>query len=557
MKYTLADLIDIPKLQAILDSLSAATNILSAVLDTEGRILTASGWHDICLNFHRCNTATRLRCHASDTYISKHLLAGERYVIYRCANGMIDCASPIILNGEHLGNVFTGQLFTEPPDVDFFRAQAKQYGFNEEEYLEALSKVPVIPRDKLEKILDFLSQFAELLADSGSKRLQQLEAQEALRISEENHRTIFESVNDGILINAMDPPRIIDVNPKASEIYGYTREQFRDIDIETVSAGYPPYSGKEAQRWIEKAAEDGPQLFEWLAKDRSGKCFWVEVSLKSAMLGNEKRILAIVRDISERKQAEEERRQFHEEQEQLRLLKQSESLKDQFLSILSHELRTPINSISGFGSILEDGIAGPLNEKQHEYLRKILAGADNLLSLVNDILDISRIQAGQFAITPAPMSFQEVARETLENLKSLADRKHQSLCNEIPHDLPVAMADSLRITQVLSNLVNNAIKFTAEGGKIVVRASIKGDYLCCEVEDNGIGISREDIPKLFKRFTQLDMTLTRKAGGTGLGLSISKAIIEAHGGNIGVESEPGQGSVFWFTLPLSTPSTEI
>ncbi|HBN10004.1 MAG TPA: hypothetical protein DD435_15640 [Cyanobacteria bacterium UBA8530] len=180
----------------------------------------------------------------------------------------------------------------------------------------------------------------------------------------------------------------------------------------------------------------------------------------------------------------------------------------------------------------------------------MLEGAENLMALVDDLLDLARMQAGRFSVIPQRVFFTEVASKAIENLKPLADRKHLALFGEIPVDLPPVMADPQRLGQVLSNLLNNAVSFTPEGGQIRVRAFIEGEWLRCEVKDTGVGIAPEDVPKLFKRFSQLDMTATRKARGTGLGLSISKAIVEAHGGQIGVESELGKGSTFWFTLPL-------
>lgn len=283
-------------------------------------------------------------------------------------------------------------------------------------------------------------------------------------------------------------------------------------------------------------------------------------------------IQAVIQDITERKQAENHLMKLNEtleqrifestkqlaaadaekssiQQAQIAALEQAGIFKDQFLSILSHELRTPLNSINGFGSILLDEVAGSLNEIQHEYLSKMLSGADKLLALVNDLLDMTRIQAGQFSIIPHAIDFPEVVGKVLEILNPLADQKHQCLLNAVPDDLPPVMADDLRIAQVLTNLINNAVKFTADGGTITVRAFIEGNHLLCQVDDDGIGIVQEDIPKLFRRFSQLDETQARQLGGSGLGLSISKAIIEAHKGEIGVESEWGKGSTFWFTLP--------
>ena len=259
------------------------------------------------------------------------------------------------------------------------------------------------------------------------------------------------------------------------------------------------------------------------------------------------------RGISERtaelKKANEEKVRL--QQEQIAALKQADVLKDQFLSILSHELRTPINVVTGFGSILDDELAGPLNEKQHDFLQKMLGSADSLLLLINDLLDMSRIQVGKFSLSPHPMDFSEVAEGVIENLKPLAEKKEQKIINLVSADLPALMADDQRIAQVLNNLVGNAIKFTPRGGEISLKARIEGNFLFCSVEDNGPGILPEDQQKLFTPFTQLDMSSTRRAGGTGLGLSIAKAIVSAHGGSIGVESEVGKGSKFWFTLPLN------
>ena len=550
MEYKLAQLIDIPKLQVILDSLFDASGIISAILDIDGSILTASGWQDICVNFHRCNLKTRLACHESDAYITSHLKEGERFVLYQCGSGLVDGASPIVVDGKHLGNVFTGQLFLEKPDVEFFRKQAKAFGFDEKEYLDALARVPVLPREKVEKELNFLAQFAEMLAAAGLKQKRLLEAQKALRESEENYRAIFDNANDAVFIHDAETGGTTDANRKASELYGFSLEELIPGSLEKVSPGIPPYTFEDARRWLAKAEHEGPQLFEWMAKNKAGQLFWVEVNLKRAVIGGKECILAIARDITERKKAEEERLRLQQKKEQIELLKQADALKDQFFSILSHELRTPINIISGFGSILDDEVAGPLSEQQHQYLKKLLGASDTLLSLVNDLLDMSRMQAGKFSLNPRPIHFPEIVGHVLGNLGPLAKQKHQLLLNEVSPELPLLTADGQRIEQVLLNLVNNAIKFTPEGGRIWLKAFVEKNSLRCEVHDDGGGISASDIPKLFAPFTQVDMTTTREKGGTGLGLSIAKAIVEAHGGRIGVDSEVGKGSNFWFTLPL-------
>lgn len=237
-------------------------------------------------------------------------------------------------------------------------------------------------------------------------------------------------------------------------------------------------------------------------------------------------------------------------------LREIDRLKDQFLSIVSHELRTPINAIMGFGSILDDEVAGALSPEQHRYLQNILSGAGTLLSLVNDLLDMSRIQAGKFSLSPRRIAFKTVASDVLSNLEPLAQHKRLTMVERIDDDLPTLCADEQRLTQILTNLLTNAIKFSPPGREIGLRARLEGSSIACQIIDHAEGIAPEDIPKLFRQFGQLDSTNTRKFGGTGLGLSISKALVEAHGGKIGVESTLGQGSTFWFTLPLAAGTCE-
>jgi PAS domain S-box-containing protein len=235
--------------------------------------------------------------------------------------------------------------------------------------------------------------------------------------------------------------------------------------------------------------------------------------------------------------------------EQIDQLRALDRYKDEFLSVISHELRTPLNFITGFASTLEDEVQGPLNEAQRVAVGKILSGSDRMLMLVDDLLDFAKLQSGRFEIAPEPTPYAGLVEEVLGLLGPLADQKGLTLgVASLPDCAPVV--DPSRIAQVLTNLVGNAIKFTDAGGDIRVQAFVRDGRLVTEVTDTGWGIAPEDVPKLFQRFQQLDMSHTRKAGGTGLGLAIAKALVESHGGSIGVESAPGRGSTFWFSLPL-------
>nr|AHZ45631.1 sensory transduction histidine kinase [uncultured bacterium] len=254
-------------------------------------------------------------------------------------------------------------------------------------------------------------------------------------------------------------------------------------------------------------------------------------------------LLVLDVDISERaEQARHSRRQIEQ-------LQDLDRMKDEFLSVISHELRTPLNFIAGFAALLQDEAAGPLNASQHDFVRKIINGSDRMLALVNDLLDVAKIKAGKLELNPVPTPYAPLVDEVLESMLPLAAERGLSLAQDV--DVPgLPCLDGPRIVQVLANLVSNAIKFTEPGGTITLRAFVSGDQLVTQLTDTGCGIPAEDQAQLFTRFKQLDMSTTRKAGGTGLGLAITKALVEAHGGRVGVISEPGSGSTFWFSIPL-------
>jgi PAS domain S-box-containing protein len=235
---------------------------------------------------------------------------------------------------------------------------------------------------------------------------------------------------------------------------------------------------------------------------------------------------------------------------QIANLRELDEAKDQFLGILSHELRTPINAILGFSSLLDDEVGGQLNQEQHRFANHILAATDRLLALVNDLLDMSRIQAGKFTISANPMPMEGVVEDVLANLAPAAAAKQIALVPRLQPDRPWVRGDRLRLEQVVANLVGNAIKFTQPGGRVEVRSFHRDGQLRVEVADNGPGIPAWAHEKLFKTFSQVDMSTTRASGGVGLGLAICKSLVEALGGRIGLESQEGQGTTIWFTLPI-------
>jgi signal transduction histidine kinase len=230
-------------------------------------------------------------------------------------------------------------------------------------------------------------------------------------------------------------------------------------------------------------------------------------------------------------------------------LQEASRHKSEFLANTSHELRTPLNAILGYTELIQDNIYGEVPDKIREILDRVQSNGRHLLGLINDVLDLSKIEAGQLTLSIADYSIKEVVQTVVAAAESLAAEKKLLLRTVIADDLPPGKGDERRITQALLNLVGNAIKFT-ETGEIAVHAAAADGAFDIAVADTGPGISAVDQQRIFEEFQQVDSSSTRKKGGTGLGLSISKKIIELHGGRIWVESELGRGSVFRFMLPV-------
>ena len=364
-----------------------------------------------------------------------------------------------------------------------------------------------------------------------------------IRDSEARYRAIIRSALDAIVTIGSDG-RILDWNPAAGRMFGYKLRTARGRPVEELIVAV---SGENKLRdAIENPDHPGlGRLVEVEARHRQGHTLWIEMFVVR-LPDPRAAFVAFLRDITDRRAAEAQR-------QRIAALEQLEALREEFVAVLSHELRKPINFITGFASIMADEVAGPLNDVQRGYLDKIMSGADILVALVNDLLDMSRIQAGKLSVNLRPVDLVQIARTVCDNLRPLAEAKRLHLRMGPNVDSLRIEGDDQRLAQIFMNLVGNAIKFTPAGGQIRVHLQRMDGTVLCEVSDTGIGISGEDRQRLFKPFGQLDTTATRKAGGTGLGLVISKALVEAHGGQIGVRSEPGKGSTFWFTLPAGIP----
>jgi signal transduction histidine kinase len=242
-------------------------------------------------------------------------------------------------------------------------------------------------------------------------------------------------------------------------------------------------------------------------------------------------------------------RLFEEIQDKSRQLEIASQHKSQFLANMSHELRTPLNAILGYTELILDNIYGDTPEKMREVLERLQANGKHLLGLINDVLDLSKIEAGQLTLSLADYSLKDVVHTVFTGVESLATGKKLKLTTDVAPKLPTGHGDERRLAQVLLNLVGNAIKFT-DKGEVAIKATASDGSLTVAVHDTGPGIASSDQAKIFEEFKQADNSATKRKGGTGLGLSIAKRIIEMHGGRIWVESDVGNGSTFAFTIPV-------
>ncbi len=362
---------------------------------------------------------------------------------------------------------------------------------------------------------------------------------------------LLDQTHDAIFVRQIDG-RVSFWNRGSAETYGWTKEEALGQDVHLLLRTRFPENRERLESELRTSGRWEGEL-EQTRSDGSDIIVLARWALKSDRLGNPVAILETCTDITARKEAEQALREQAEEFARAnRLLVEADRHKDEFLSTISHELRTPLHFIVGFASLLQDEVRGTLNEAQAAYVAKILEGADGMTHLVDDLLDMARIQAGKLKIHPQPVHLAEVAESVLDSVRPLADERgvRLSLDVDVENDLVI---DRDRIAQVFYNLLSNAIKFTGRGGDVTLRAYCEGGEAVMEVADTGAGIALEDLPKLFRRFGKLegetDDTLPR---GTGLGLAISRAIVEAHGGQIGVLSELGKGSTFWFRLPVAS-----
>ncbi len=386
-----------------------------------------------------------------------------------------------------------------------------------------------------------------------------LEQNRALTESTTFLNSILESATENSIIAKDLKGNIVIWNEGARRNYGYTAEEMVGKSSSILHTEEDNKSGR-VKALLDTALKIGKAegTFERVRKNGEHFTASVSVTLRKATDGTPLGYVLISKDITEQKRLESQLHVKNEELEmQNRRVQEASRLKSEFLANMSHELRTPLNGIIGFAELMYNGKVGPVSADHKEYLGDILLSSRHLLQLINDVLDLAKVESGKMEFHPETVNLEKIITEVRDILRTLISKKQIKMDVSVDPKINEVIIDPAKLKQVLYNYISNAIKFTPDGGEVHICVLAEGkNNFRLEIRDTGIGIRDEDLKKLFVEFQQLDATISKKYQGTGLGLALTKRIVEAQGGSVGVKSVVEKGSTFFAILPRKSAAHE-
>lgn len=373
--------------------------------------------------------------------------------------------------------------------------------------------------------------------------------------AERRFRELLEAAPDAI-IEVDGEGCILTLNARTEQLFGYSREELLGKTVDAlvpdhIRANHASHRADYAARPLTRPMGSGLSLE---GRRKNGSTFPVEISLSPVKSEDGYRVTAVIRDTTDRKQAEDrlqaiQAQYTHELELRNREIEVANRHKSEFLASMSHELRTPLHTVIGFSELLEEECKGPLNADQMRFVGHIRKDAQHLLALINEVLDLSKIEAGKIQLRKEPLDLAAVVEDALSSIRPRGAERSITIETTIQGPI-IVEGDRIRLRQILYNLLSNAVKFTPENGRALVDVAIVDGFARISIEDTGVGIPPEEHESIFEKFHQVGTTPGGTREGTGLGLPITQKLVKEHGGRIWLESEPGRGSRFSFTIPL-------
>lgn len=541
MESSLHKIIDFEKVNALLEGFNKTTGFVTAILDLNGNVLSKSGWRRMCTEFHRIDPETAARCTQSDTILANKLATQNRYHFYHCLNGLVDVAVPIIINGEHVANLFSGQFFFEEPDIQFFKNQAHQFGFDEPSYIKALLEVPVISEEKVKIAMEFLLNMTNLISDLGFQKKELMENQHLIKemgkVAKIGGWEFDAKTGKGTW--TAETSKIHDLDPNY------------DTNVEIGISFYKPHSRRKIENAIHEAITlHKPYSLELELVTAKGKEKWVQTIGQPIIENGEVvKVRGSFQDITERKQIEDEIRKLNielEDKVKLRTAQLESSNKEleAFTYSVSHDLRAPLRHINGYVDLLHSKFSDQLPEKAQHYLSTVSNAAKQMGTLIDDLLQFSR--TGRQELHLEKVDCNQLIKGVIEKLDTVL--KNRSVEWNI-EKFPLVLGDSSLLFQVWINLIDNALKYSRTNSSTTITIGVtenQNEY-CFFIKDNGVGFDMKYGHKLFGVFQRLHSQ--NEFEGTGIGLANVQRIIHKHNGKVWAESELGKGAIFYFSLP--------